>query len=257
MAPVPGELGPRKGGLPRNLPPPEHNLIQNPTITRGIARNTGLRQAHVLPALQEGLSAQLLAGDIREDPRTGVPRTYAVMQEQVPDNVNVKRWTFVNPHDSERVAVIRRLHVYAAPDWILAQVTTPSPVPFVYNTITPTTFVLDPTIVHGIRLVTGYVVQKNGVAIPQPPQASSATDVVFPIAASVMGFHSPQLTGIDGGYFWEGILGQPIGFEIEEDFHRDYGPRIIVFPGGCFQMYALDNTFHAYGNLWWDEYPLS
>jgi len=89
MSPTPGELGPRKGGLPRNLPPPEHNLVQNPTLSRAVARFSGVRQAHVMPALGEGMGVQLLVGDTREDPRTGVPENYANLIEIVPDAVNV------------------------------------------------------------------------------------------------------------------------------------------------------------------------
>jgi hypothetical protein len=252
--PTPGELGPRKGGLPRNLPPPEHNLVQNPTLSRAVARFSGVRQAHVMPALSEGMGVELTVGDVREDPRTGIPENFAGLIEIVPDNINVKRATFVNPITSDRIAVLRRLHVYMAEDYFAGGA---GPIAsLVYNLITPVGVVFAP-LVSMQRTVTGYTAGPGGLAIPLAPP-TGLTDIIFPQPQrSVMGWHSPPLTGIDGGYVWRGIIGGTAGPEIQENFNRDYGPRVIVYPGGCFQTYFIDNTAHAYFNMWWDEYKLT
>jgi hypothetical protein len=244
--------GARRTTLPRRRPAPEHNIIQNPAITRGIQRLSGVRQAHVAPALMDGLGAQILAGDVREDPRNGVPESYAITIEQAPDNVNVKRMVFCNPLDSDRIAVLRRLHIYTAQDWNMAHDVPGGEVEFVYNLTAQTGFVLNPT--RGIRLVDGY---QNTVLGGTSPPPMTGLDIQFPPRASRCGFHSPSINGIDGGYIWRGVIGGAADFEIVENFNRDYGPRIIIFPGGTFTSYAITTDFHAHWNMWWDEYPLT
>jgi len=170
----------------------------------------------------------------------------------VPDAVNVKRATFVNPSTSDKIAVLRRLHVYGAEDWIGAPA---GPVSLVYNLETPLGVVFNP-LGTALRTVSGYKAGPGGLAIPQPPP-TGLTDIIFPQPMrSVMGWHSPPLLGIDGAYIWRGVISAS-NPEVEEEFHRDYGPRIIVFPGGCFQTYVIDDNFHGYFNLWWDEYRLT
>lgn len=216
-------------------------------MVRGVQRLSGVRQSHVQPALSDGLQTTMLAGDIREDPRTGLPPSYAALFEVVPDGVNVKRCVFVNPLTSDKIAVFRRLHIYTAEDMAGAARSV------IYNLIPQVGIVWN--IIKGYRLVDGYRSTVGGLAPPNvnPP---SGLDVDFPPRPSQMGFHSPALNGIDGGYFWRGVI-DGIG-EIEENFEKNNGgPRIIIFPGGTFQTYAIDNAYHAYVNLWWDEYSVT
>ena len=236
--------------MPRNQASPENNIVQNPGVTRGIGRFAGVRQAHVLPALSDGLQAILIAGDVREDPRTGIPESYAATQEIISDGVNVKRATFVNPAGNDKVVVLRRLHVYAEAAALANAVI------FAYNLLYPTGFVLSITgQSRGQRLISGFNQTVGGIPQPQPPV--NGTDIPFPPRGSACGFHNPPLTGIDGGYFWRGLLNGPAGGEILENFNAESGPRILVFPGGAFQGYALDVNTDYFVNMWWDEYPLS
>ncbi|HXJ70391.1 MAG TPA: hypothetical protein VNM39_15920 [Verrucomicrobiae bacterium] len=252
MSPVPGEFSRQRGGtLPRARPAPEHNIVQNPAVTRGIGRFSGLRQAHVMPAMAEGLHATLHAGSILEDPRTGIPRSFASMHEVVPDGVNVKRCVFGNPITSDRIAVLRRLHIYAAEDWVAAAAAGVFNVSVVYDLQSIGATVFAP-FTAGQRLVTGY--QQSGGATPPP---LIGTDIQFPPASATCGFKNVDVNGIAGGYIWRGVMGNPAGYEILENFNVEAGPRMIVFPGGFFEAYAIDTTFHAYFNMWWDEYPLT
>ena len=45
---------------------PEFNLIQNPSLIYRLQRYLGLRQAHVIPTLNEGLQAIVIVGDARD-----------------------------------------------------------------------------------------------------------------------------------------------------------------------------------------------
>lgn len=56
--------GPRARGLPRARPAPEHNVIQRPELVRQLQRFLGLRQAHVAPALNDGVQPVIVVGDL-------------------------------------------------------------------------------------------------------------------------------------------------------------------------------------------------
>ena len=255
MTPVKGELGRRSETMPRVQSAPEHNIVQNPAVTRGIQRFSGTRQAHVTPALAEGLHAVLSAGDIREDPRTGLPKSYAAFHEVVPDGVNVKRCVFGNPIDSDRVAVLRRLHVYLAEDFAAAAKAAGASYSIVYDLVGLGATLLG-TINKGQRLVTGY--QTVGSVTPPP---FTGSDIIFGangiVQAGTCGWKTVDVNGIAGGYIWRGIIGDQAGVEVLENFNVNAGPRMIVFPGGIFELYLIETTAHFYANMWWDEYNLT
>jgi hypothetical protein len=223
----------------------------------------GSRQSHIAPALSDGLQPVVIAGDTRADPRTSVPASYATVIEIIPDGTNVKRASFVNPNYSATIAVLRRLHVYLAEDMYNDPSTALSPTKFVYSLVPffPTAV---NNIVHGNRLVSGFVNSSILQPVAGPPPPAGTFDVGFPPSQSVCGFMSPPQTGITGGYIWQGFIGNggvpaATGGELEilENFNVDSGPRIIVYPGGNVEFYPLQNTVHWYTNLWWDEYPLT
>ena len=210
-------------------------------MTRGIQRVAGLRQAHIAPALTEGLTPIIVAGDVREDPRTMLPESFAAVIEIVTDGTNVKRAVFANILTSDRVCVLRRLHVYGAIDWWANGAG--NVVEYVYD-LQPNTGTVWNISAKGQRLVNGYQSQVIGGA---PPQVPGGLDISFPSPKpSCNGFHTPALNGIAGGYIWHGIMGNAAGPEILEDFNSTSGPRIIVFPGGTFESYAIDVNFHGY-----------
>lgn len=252
--PVFGDAGSRMVGMPRVQPAPEHNLIQNPEMVRSLQRVTGTRQAHMMPALSEGLQPVVLMADVRDNPLTARPESYSILHEVLPNGVDVKRAHFYNPSNSEKIAVLRRLHVYMAEDIIEGGPPEYGPVSYVYNLVPLNPIV--PNTHKGIRLVSGY--QTSVAGLPPPPPLGSD---LFPTRSSAMGYQITDPIGIDGGYIWRGIIGgaKTLGGSIEilENFNTQGGPRVIVFPGGSFQSYAIDTNFHGYVNLWWDEYPLT
>jgi len=236
----------RGGALPRVRPTVETNKVQRPHINRALQQFIGARQAHVAPGLSEGLQPVVIVGDIREDPRTAFPESFAAFYEVVPDGVNVKRAIFVNPLTSERIAVLKKLHVYGAEDW---QAGPSIATKFVYDLVPPTGFVL--TIgKFGQRLVTGY--QPSVLGGPNPLGQSTGSDIQFPPRPSAMGWKNVAIDGIAGAYYWQGTIGGA-----EQEILEIFDPRLIVYPGGTAEFYAVDNNFHAYLNLWWDEYPLT
>lgn len=196
------------------------------------------------PGLAEGITAVIIVGDTRDDPRQAFPESFATVFEIVPDTINVKRAIFCNPLDSDRIAVIRRFTASYATDYAAAA-------ELVYNLQPQTGFVLNP--IRGQRLVSGYQANVLGGAPPPPIQG---LDVSFPAKPSRMGYHSPAINGIDGGYIWHAVLNGTAA-RFTEDFHDQNGPRVIVYPGGSFTQYIIDTNAHWYANIWWDEYPLT
>lgn len=253
MTPVPGELGVRRETMPRSQPSPEVNIIQNPAVTRGIQLFTGARQAHVAPALSEGLQPSLIAGDIRQDPRTRYPLSFSTMFELVGDGVNPPRQTFVNPPDHNRIVQLRRFHAFS---------TEASPGPlatYLFYSVTAQNFLTSTATKRGTRTMFGY---NNGAA----PQLFPPTQVYPDIDQTTTraGFLNVQLTGINAGYFWRapwfGTSITATGWQfsnIDEEFDDVRGPRIVLYPGSGVDFGIADGTATAYLNMWWDEYPLT
>jgi hypothetical protein len=222
------------------------NIIQNGQLIRGIQNFTGMRQAHIAPAVTEGLQVTLQASDIRSNPRTQTPLSYAAVQEITSDGVNPRHAIFQNPILNQTIVRLRRLHVFNQATGLVSIL--------VYNLInkTPTAIA-----VNGQRLTNGY--QGVGVAPPLP------LEFQFPQPKSLCGWQTsnPTNDGIDGGYIWESTFGDgaaiptEVPYEILENFNDTFGPHIDIWPGGYFQVYVLDANSHFLANLWWDEFPIS
>ena len=230
----------------------EHNLIQRPELLRGVQQATGLRQPSLLPTLNTGVQVTLGMDPVNRDPLTAKPESFAALLEIAPDAVNVKRAVFANPITSNRIAVLRRLHVYTAED-----IFGPFLSSLVYDVQAMTGGLQFGNLVHGQRLVTGYQGHGGGVNPPTPPQGLDFNFVLSAGARALpqshMGWMAVPPTGIAGGYIWRGLIKE----EVLEDFNPDHGPRMIVFPDGLFETYVIDVNFHGYFNMWWDEYPLN
>ena len=241
-------IGPRFAGMPRARPAPEHNLIQNPHLTRSLQRVTGLRQAHIQPALADGIQPTISVGDVRDDPRTAWPKSYAAFIEQAAPASDVTRAVFVNPTGNDTICVLRRLHVFLPPTYISAG----SYYDLIYSYAPQTGIVLNPVITtRGKRMVSGFEWSPVGVAAQPPPENY---DIEFPTPAfSKCGWHSPMIVpGIDGSYYWRGTF----AYQYLEDFGNGTGPRYFVYPGGTWHGYVLSSDVGVYWNMWWDEYPL-
>jgi hypothetical protein len=78
-------------------PAPEHNVIQRPELLRRLQRFLGLRQAHIAPALSEGVQPVVILGNVSDSPgdeRGGVASAEGVSTS---DASNLACATFNNP----------------------------------------------------------------------------------------------------------------------------------------------------------------
>jgi len=87
----------------------EENLVQNPEIVARIAQLLGMRQAHVTPALNEGMQAVLIVGDTRDLgpvlPRLNYTASHTfIFADQVPGVAASDSWVhfFNNPNVPSR-----------------------------------------------------------------------------------------------------------------------------------------------------------
>lgn len=241
-------VGARFKGMPRARPAPEHNVIQNPALTRALQRVTGLRQAHVQPALAEGLQPTISVGDTREDPRTQWPKSYAAMIEQVPA-ADVSRAVFINPVGNDTICVLRRLHLFAG----ISSITPGAFFELIYSYAPQIGTVLAPNnATRGVQLVSGYEWHPIGAPVIPPNETFDVANFPTP-NFSKCGWHTPMIVpGIDGSYWWRGVF----EYEYLEDFNSPTGPRYFVYPGGTWHAYVLSNSISCFWNMWWDEYPL-
>jgi len=235
--------------MPRDQPAPEYNVVQNPTITRGLQTMLGMRQAHVIPALTEGLNAELVVGDIRQDPRTRYPLSFASLFEVIGDGVNPPRQEFVNPPDHNRIVQLRRFHAFSH-ESAVAVVTR------LYYTQSVTNYIPTTALKAGTRTMFGY---NNGLAPQFFPPTQSYPDITD--RSTKAGWLAVQASGITGGYFWNapwfGTTLPSTYSDILENFDDVRGPRIVLYPGSGVAFGFLDSQAHAYFNMWWDEYPLT
>jgi hypothetical protein len=229
--------------MPRLRPPVEHNIVQNPALTRALQQFTGTRQAHIAPALTDGMSPTIIVGDLRADPRTQVPASFTQFKENVPDGININRNRFINPTDSSRIAVLRRFHIFEEPGGAVGS-------HLVYNLTqdvdtNPTT-----ALIRGRRLQMSY----SGIGTAPVPDYAPPDQ-----QNSRMGWKTGRTDGTAGLYMWQSPFGSAAGYpsSINEDFFDNRGPRIAMWPGSIFEAYVLDANSHNWVNIWWDEYPLT
>jgi len=249
--PIAGEFprGAMPGAQPRAKAPPEHNLVQNPVLTRGVQLFTGVRQSHVVPALSEGMQAIITAGDIRQDPRTRYPLSYASLFEIIGDGVNPPRQEFVNPPDHNRIVQLRRFHAFS-------HESAPAIITRLYYTPSATNYIPTTALKQGTRTTFGY---NNGQNPQFFPPLTPYPDVDQ--RSTRAGWLNVQASGITGGYFWNapwfGTTLPSTYSDILENFDDVRGPRIVLWPGSGVAFGFLDADAHAYFNMWWDEYPLT
>jgi len=248
MSPVPGGFGDRRAGgtLPRVQSAPEVNIVQNPAVTRAIQIFAGLRQAHVAPALTEGLTPVLVTGDIRADPRARIPLSYADVVDMNGDGVNPFFRDFINPPDHNRVVVLRRFHAFSFEN------SAPVLTYIYYNH--PSTNIIPSVATRGGQLLT--------FGFGDPSQLFPPTQQ-YPLIQenkTRAGWRTTQTNGNLAGYFWRapwfGTNGTTPS-DVAEDFNGDRGPRIILWPGSQVTFGMSDGNASGYFNMWWDEYPLS
>lgn len=94
-------------------PGPEHNVIQAPELIRRLRERLGLRQAHVSPALTEGITAVVIADDLREGQFSAVDvrPCLGTVAITAPAGFPSKVW-LANPFGSGVTVRVRRIQVY-------------------------------------------------------------------------------------------------------------------------------------------------
>jgi hypothetical protein len=243
VSPVGGELPPR---IRRAQAAPEHNILQNPAITRGLQVFGGLRQAHIAPALSDGLQPIVITGDIREDPRTRIPMSFASEKDFVGDGVNPFFVDFINPPDHTRIVVLRRFHAFA-------QESSPATATYLYYNH-PSTNIL-PSVSVLVAQPTTFGFGDGAQLFPPASAYAPLTD-----NRTRAGWRSVVTNGNAGAYLWRtpwfGAT-PPTYAEVLEDFNGLHGPRVILWPGSQISFGISDGTANAYFNMWWDEYPVS
>jgi len=101
------------GSLPRVRPAPEHNIIQRPELIRSLQQRLGLRQAHITPALQEGVQAVVILDSLLDNARiTSVPYLSHVFSVNDP-GVSPAMVSFFNLAGSGRRCRIRHVWISA------------------------------------------------------------------------------------------------------------------------------------------------
>jgi len=242
--PTQGGQGPRRVGMPRVQSSPEVNILQRPELQRGVQQYAGVRQAHVLPAMAEGLHATLTTGDIREDPRSGMPLTFASTKELQTDGANPAYRMFINPASSTRVVVLRRFHAYS-------EETAAGPIASYIYYANASASVTALATTGGTR--TNFVWNSTGT------QPVIPYDNAIP-ASTNAGWGTTNIVGVLASYIWRAPWTGTVGTfssEVLENFNVTSGPRIVLFPGSQIAFGIADATASAYFNMWWDEYPLT
>lgn len=113
--------GPRRTTLPRARPAPEHNIIQSPELLTRLSQRLGLRQAHITPALAEGVQAVVLLEDLTARTGQALPRFLASISP--PGGLAAEKSTviMINPVLSGRIIRLKRIIVAATCDPTIAQ----------------------------------------------------------------------------------------------------------------------------------------
>jgi len=102
--------GPRRRTLPRERPAPEHNIVQNPELIRRLQQFLGLRQAHVAPALSDGVMPVVILGDVGQRREFG-GFVSAGTQSQDGNGVLFSTAALTNPIGSGVKARVKRMYV--------------------------------------------------------------------------------------------------------------------------------------------------
>lgn len=94
---------------------PTHNLVQNPELIRRITNGLGLRQAHVTPAVNEGIQVVVIADDLRGG---SVPSALdssrfscGTEQTRAGEDGHTAATQLRNPIDSKVIARVRSLRL--------------------------------------------------------------------------------------------------------------------------------------------------
>lgn len=99
------------GRLPRQPHPPEHNIIQRPQLMKRVADFLGMRQAHILPTLNEGVTACLIIGDT-SDERSKLIRSYAAAGEASGGDGLTKTSCLVLLNPASSGVVVKNVHAH-------------------------------------------------------------------------------------------------------------------------------------------------
>lgn len=100
-------------GLPRLRPSPEHGIIQNPALIRVLQQITGTRQAHLNPALADGVQPVVVLADYQsQQSGLNVPVRYATWVQGDISAGNPLA-VLINPANTGVVVQLHRISVSA------------------------------------------------------------------------------------------------------------------------------------------------
>lgn len=101
----------RSGVFPRERAAPEHNIIQAPEVLQRLREKLGVRQAHFLPTLAEGVQAVVILDDVSKVTGKSLPVAHALGLAQLGDGATRSASVLLyNPLDSGVALNVRKVH---------------------------------------------------------------------------------------------------------------------------------------------------
>ena len=225
----------RQRGIVRGAGP-EHNLIQNPQLTRSIQQVVGTRQPHVAPVLSDTVQPVVIADDVRDYPLSTRFATYAIMTEIVGDGIQpTSGMWLVNPLTSAVAMQILRVSVYAVGSASFGGT-------IAFSTTDIATQGSTPGVTgRGFRMQIGQPPVGRSDFLPVQAQQPTSTGYTFRRNGSVI---SP---------YWWAKDGQ---FNEDEVFFRETGVNLVLLPGGILVIEIVNANADAFCNFFWNEVPL-
>jgi hypothetical protein len=223
----------RKRGLTRGAGP-EHNIIQNPHLSRAIQQSTGTRQAHVAPVMGDSVQPVIIADDIRTNPVTNRPATYGIQRTSLGDGIQPTTQNMLyNPANSGVVVQLLQVSVYGTIAGDLA-------------------FAMSDSVTLGL----GASPAVRGARLCAGNPTIGRTDLPPSGFLSQVG-STTRASGVVSPYFWlkpqSAFAG---GLAEDEVLFFANGENIILLPTGVFVVEAVDTNASIIANFLWNEFPL-
>lgn len=193
-----------------------------------------MRQAHVSPALADTIQPVIIAADSTREPGAR-PNIYAATTTLLGNGVDIPNLEMRNPSGSGVVAQMKTIHFQT----------------LAYNQQNPNLLALSLAQEQALGAGSG---GSRGLRMADGnPDSKAKYDAIggAPQQSAVRWF---QVTGIVGGYFWQGpLIGGTWFFWEEPSF-----PPLLLYPGASLYVEFFDaSPLQYYCNLVWDEFPVT
>jgi hypothetical protein len=224
----------RKRGLTRGAGP-EHNIIQNPALSRSIQQLTGTRQAHVAPVMGDTVQPVVIADDVRDYPAAARPQTCAAFASVNGDGINPTAGIMlINPSASNVILRMLQLSVYAQ------------------TVAGDISWALSDTDTLGLGLAPGYSAQGVRLNAGTPPVGRTDLPVGSPVSPNGTGGLRRRFGGVVSPYIWS----KPNGWTEDEVIFAERKIHLDLLPRGVFVVEVIDTNAVYYANFIWQEIPL-